>query len=154
VFESVSQMIAPQAASRGLRFTVSGCPDPLVVWADRAKVQQILLNLLSNAIKFTRRGGHVWISYEVDETTVRIHIQDDGIGIPADKIESIFEPYVQLASTGTTNEIGWGLGLAISRDLARAMGGDLLAALAPDHGTIFTLTLPRSTRIAPMIPRG
>jgi len=152
--DALVSFVQPQAAAKNIAVAIRSSDPAATARADEERLRQIVLNLLSNAIKFTRRGGHVWISYEVDETTVRIHIQDDGIGIPADKIESIFEPYVQLASTGTTNEIGWGLGLAISRDLARAMGGDLLAALAPDHGTIFTLTLPRSTRIAPMIPRG
>jgi PAS domain S-box-containing protein len=151
--DALMSFIQPQAAAKNISVAVRSADPATTARADEERFRQIVLNLLSNAIKFTRRGGHVWISYEADEERVHIRIQDDGIGIPADKIESIFEPYVQLGSTGTTNKMGWGLGLAISRDLARAMEGDLLATGAADGGTVFTLTLPRSTRLAPRTPR-
>jgi signal transduction histidine kinase len=85
--------------------------------------------------------------------TVSIRIRDDGIGIPADKLQVVFEPYVQLDSPGSYG-LGFGLGLAISRGLARAMGGDLTASSAEQTGTVFTLMVPRSMRIASNGVRG
>jgi len=77
---------------------------------------------------------------------VHIAIRDDGIGIPAEKLDVVFEPYVQLGSSAVNQDHGSGLGLAISRDLARAMGGDLTVTSSPDEGTVFTVRLPRSER--------
>jgi signal transduction histidine kinase len=70
-----------------------------------------------------------------------VHVQDSGVGIPASKLEAIFEPFVQL-SREVSDRQGVGLGLAISRDLARQMGGDIMVVSSPDHGSTFTLTLP------------
>jgi signal transduction histidine kinase len=119
-----------------------------VVAADEERLRQIVLNLLSNALKFTPRGGHVVLAWDMDEHDVIITIQDDGIGIPADKLDTVFEPYVQLDASAVGERTGWGLGLAISRDLARAMGGDLTASSSPGQGALFTLRLPRNTRVA------
>lgn len=119
-----------------------------VVRADLERLRQIVLNLLSNAIKFTPHGGYVAITASVDEASVRVHIADNGIGIPQDKLDLIFEPYVRLEPARASGETGWGLGLAISRELARAMDGDLTVSSSVEDGTIFTLRLPRSTRIA------
>jgi PAS domain S-box-containing protein len=119
----------------------------LAVLADREKLQQILLNLLSNAGKFTPAGGHVTVRAEASGDApdqVRIQVRDTGIGIPVGKLESIFEPFVQLAVRPANAQGGVGLGLAISRDLARGMGGELTAASAPREGATFTLTLPRA----------
>jgi signal transduction histidine kinase len=87
------------------------------------------------------------VTWAASGATVAIEIHDDGIGIPSEKLEIVFEPYVQLESRRAYGS-GWGLGLAISRDLARAMGGDLTASSATEHGALFTLTVPRSMRIA------
>jgi signal transduction histidine kinase len=145
--DALASFVRPQAAAKGITVTVLPRDGHPIVRADSERLRQIVLNLLSNAIKFTPRDGHVWISAEESDTDVRIAIRDDGIGIPPEKLETVFEPYVQL-TTGTSREMGSGLGLAISRDLARAMDGDLLAS-SGQEGTVFTLKLPRSTRIAP-----
>jgi PAS domain S-box-containing protein len=143
-FEAVSQMIAPQAASRGLRFTSSRCPDTLAVWADRAKVQQILLNLLSNAVKFTLEGG-VSLTCEAEgDDCVRVTVRDTGVGIPAEELERIFEPFVQVGRSLSSSREGTGLGLAISRDLARAMGGEVSVTSEMGVGSAFTLVLPKA----------
>jgi signal transduction histidine kinase len=122
-------------------------PQELLVRADRDKLQQILLNLLTNAIKFTPAGGHVAVDAmpcPVTATMVRVRVRDTGVGIPATKLESIFEPFVQLGTYRVDAREGVGLGLAISRDLARGMGGDLTAASTVGEGTTLTLTLPRA----------
>ena len=110
--------------------------------ADREKLQQVLLNLLSNAVKFTRGGGHVETSCRPMGREVAIRVHDTGRGVPAEKLTAIFEPFVQLDARLTRTEEGVGLGLAISRDLARGMGGDLSVASEVGAGSTFTLTLP------------
>jgi signal transduction histidine kinase len=114
-----------------------------VARADRGKLEQILLNLLSNAVKFTSQGGHVLLTCGASADQVVIEVRDTGRGIPPDKLEAIFEPFVQVGRSLTQTGEGTGLGLAISRDLARAMGGDLTVASELDVGSAFTLTLPR-----------
>ena len=121
--------------------------DALHVRADHDKLEQILINLIGNAIKFTPTGGRIRIDARADDAAsgnAIITVQDTGIGIPADKLESVFEPFVQVHVDGPGHGQGTGLGLAISRDLARGMGGDLRAASAPGQGSTFTLTLPRA----------
>jgi PAS domain S-box-containing protein len=138
-------MISPQAAMRHLTIERAPCDAELVAWADRAKVDQILLNILSNAIKYTLPGGRITISCGVslgDPPRVTLSVQDTGLGIPEEKLESIFEPFVQVGRSLTSTHEGTGLGLAISRDLARAMGGDLTVTSHVGHGSTFTLLLP------------
>jgi len=145
---AVVLLIRPQADAKGITLEVASTDTGIAVArADDERLRQIVLNLLSNAVKFTPLGGHVSIIASEDETNVAIRIRDNGIGIPPEKLEVIFEPYVQLNAPRSSSS-GWGLGLAISRELARAMGGDLTASSSPGDGTAFTLTLPRSTRIA------
>jgi PAS domain S-box-containing protein len=145
----VLPMVEPLAASRQLSIEAPASEGlaSLRVWADREKFAQVLLNLLSNAVKFTPPGGR--ISVEVDSTdasSVRIRVRDTGVGIPADRLEAIFEPFVQV-ERGThpysSRAEGTGLGLSISRELARAMGGDLVAESRVGEGSTFTLSLPR-----------
>jgi signal transduction histidine kinase len=119
------------------------CTADITVFADPEKVRQILLNLLSNAIKFSEPEGRVDVSCTVESAVVRIHVSDTGPGIPDDKLERIFEPFVQLQPGRTRTHEGTGLGLAISRDLARAMHGEVTVESSIDGGSRFTLTLPR-----------
>ncbi len=141
--EAVVQMISPQAANRGLRLENLGCPNDIVVLADRPKVEQIVLNIVSKAVKFKESGGTVSLSCaRLDAQRAIIIVRDTGLGIPADKLESIFEPFVQVGRNLTTTREGAGLGLAISRDLARAMGGDVVATSTVDVGSEFSLILP------------
>lgn len=139
---SCEALIAPQMNSKKLKFEWTVSENTLTVHADREKLQQILLNLLSNAIKFTDQGGSIGI--ESDETggLIRIAVTDTGRGIADDQIGSVFEPFVQVDSTFTRAQEGVGLGLAISRDLARGMGGDLTLASVLGVGSTFTLKLP------------
>jgi signal transduction histidine kinase len=137
-------LTAPQARARGLVLRVAGCEDGLAVRADREKAQQIVLNLLTNAVKFTEPGGEVEITCHADAERVAVTVRDTGRGIAAHLQERVFEPFVQVDATRTRTQDGVGLGLAISRDLARGMGGDLTVASEPGRGSRFTLTLPRA----------
>ncbi|MFL5575975.1 MAG: PAS domain-containing sensor histidine kinase [Gemmatimonadaceae bacterium] len=141
VVEGVAPMVAPHAAAKGLEVAREPCGAGVVACADRAKVEQILINLLSNAVKFTPQGGRVTIGCAATADTVELRVSDTGPGIPADKQEAIFEPFVQLGRSLTTGHEGTGLGLAISRQLARAMGGDLTVA-SVGEGATFSLRLP------------
>ena len=143
VVDSVGMMVAPQAATKHITFEKTSCPADAVAWADRSKVEQILLNLLSNAVKFTASGGRVSIRCDQrTEQQVEVIVRDTGEGIPADQIDRIFEPFVQVGRSLTHAREGTGLGLAISRDLARAMGGDIRVESEVGSGSSFTLTLP------------
>ncbi len=143
VIDAVVRMLTPQAAAKGVRLDAVGCAPDLVAWADRIKTEQIVLNLVSNAIKFTERGGSVGVSCEaLDAERVALHVVDTGCGIPADQLDAVFEPFVQVGRTLISAPEGAGLGLAISRDLARAMNGDIRAESELEVGSRFTLTLP------------
>jgi signal transduction histidine kinase len=138
----VEALVAPQAQAKDLALAVAPCPPTLAVRADAEKVRQVLVNLLSNAIKFTDRGGRVELTCERAGAYVRVRVRDTGIGIPADQLERIFEPFVQVRADLTRTAEGTGLGLAISRDLARGMAGDLTAESTLGEGSTFMLTLP------------
>ncbi len=143
VVRAVRLMIAPQARSKGLVLEDYPCDNELVAWADRAKVDQIVLNLVSNAVKFTAPGGAIRLSCErLGPARVAIRVADTGRGIPANQLEEIFEPFVQVGRSLTDTREGTGLGLAISRDLARAMRGDIVATSTVNEGSEFTLVLP------------
>ncbi|GLC26981.1 hypothetical protein rosag_34940 [Roseisolibacter agri] len=141
-------LVAPQLRAKGLGYAWSGAPPELHMRADREKLQQILLNLLGNAVKFTRPRdgvpGRIEVACTVDEERVHLHVRDTGVGIAPEQLERIFEPFVQADQRLTRAQEGVGLGLAISRDLARGMGGDLTAASVPGVGSTFSLTLPRA----------
>ena len=138
----VEDVTTPQLRARQLRFTLRGCDAPLRVRADRDKVEQILVNLMTNAIKFTAPQGAITLECAHEGARIRVRVLDTGRGIPADKLSTIFEPFVQVARTASAPAEGVGLGLAISRDLSRAMGGDLVVESEVGRGSIFTLTLP------------
>jgi signal transduction histidine kinase len=142
-------MIEPQARIRSIALDRGPCASPPVACADRERVAQILTNLLANAVKFTPERGHIAVVCENDgrdgrRPMVAVRVSDTGIGIPGDKLETIFEPFTQLDRGLTRTVQGTGLGLAISRDLARQMGGDLTVESALGRGSTFTLTLPRA----------
>jgi PAS domain S-box-containing protein len=140
IVDGVLPMVEPQLTARGLSFEAD-VPSELAVRADRDKAEQVLLNLLGNAVKFTEPGGRVRIETAAAGDRVQLHVVDTGIGIPLDKLQQVFEPFVQV-STGARRTEGTGLGLAISRDLARGMGGELSATSVVGDGSRFILELP------------
>jgi signal transduction histidine kinase len=117
------------------------CAESVAVWADEIQIYQILLNLLSNAIKFTHEGG-IHVSVDQDGGYATLRIQDTGIGIPANKIDSIFESFQQVQSDDQREYGGTGLGLPITKRLVELHGGTLRAESEPGVGSIFTVTLP------------
>jgi signal transduction histidine kinase len=143
VITEAASMIEPLAASRGLSFA-AGLADGLVLKADRERAVQIVINLLTNAVKFTPRGGRVDIAARPGERFVELTVSDTGRGIPAEALDHIFDPFVQIGRANPGGGEGLGLGLAISRELARAMGGNLRVTSEVGQGSVFTLELPRA----------
>jgi signal transduction histidine kinase len=141
-------VIAPQVRAKVLFLSLGEVRRDLAVTADVEKVREILTNLLSNAVKFTGAGGRIDVTCDATKTEVRIRVRDTGIGIPADKLEAIFEPFVPVRMDLTRTIEGAGLGLAISRALARGQGGDLTVESTVGSGSVFTLTLPRAKKPA------
>jgi PAS domain S-box-containing protein len=139
---SLEALIGPQLLEKKLRYEYHPCDAADTAYVDPERLQQILLNLLSNAVKFTEAGGALRLECRATPDTVEIRVSDTGAGIPSDKLESIFEPFVQVDRARWSGTGGTGLGLAISRDLAHAMGGDLTVESIIDQGSTFTLTIP------------
>ena len=144
VLREAVALVEPQLRGKGLVFEdAAPAAAGVRVRADARKVRQILLNLLSNAAKFTPPGGRLALRCERDGDHVAIEVSDSGVGIPPEQLERIFEPFVQLGRERAEPVTGAGLGLAISRELARGMGGDLTARSEPGEGATFRVTLPR-----------
>ncbi|MEO8562261.1 MAG: ATP-binding protein [bacterium] len=149
VVGGVEPMIRPQLQTKGISYLVHVSHEH-VVRADRDKLTQVIINLLSNAVKFTPAGGRVTIECVArqdgseDPDTIYLRVADTGIGIPSEKLDTVFEPFVQVDATPAGRASGAGLGLAISRDLARGMGGDLRVRSTLNVGTTFTVALPRA----------
>lgn len=151
LINGIVPLAEPQIAARGLSYEVR-IPAGQIVRADREKAQQIILNLLSNAVKFTPAGGRLTIETALQERhpgMLFLRVSDTGMGIPRDKLETIFDPFVQVDSSHTRINEGSGLGLAISRDLARGMNGDLRARSVLGEGSSFTLSLPMAAPVCP-----
>ncbi len=157
VLIDVLAMVEPQRAAKDLAITVdiaaAGDGDGSrggVVWADPDKLSQVLLNLIANAVKFTPAGGRVRVESAVrggepsPPGVVFIRVVDTGVGIPADLLQAIFDPFVQVHPQTAGTSAGGGLGLAISRGLVEGMGGELRARSALGVGSSFTVTLPQA----------
>ena len=141
--QSVLEMVGPQIAAKNHRIAPFTTPRHLTVYADGDKVRQILINLFGNALKFTSPGGVISLEVRVEESEVAISVSDTGIGIPEADLARVFEPFTQSGRALDSRDQGVGLGLAISRQFARAMRGDLRVTSKVGVGSTFTLTLPR-----------
>jgi len=142
VIARVLAMMMPQAERKGLQLVEEQCEERVTALADQLKTEQIVLNLVSNAVKFTPEGGAVTVTCARRDGAALLEVRDTGPGIPEDVQEMIFDPFVQLGRSLTSTHEGAGLGLAISRDLARAMDGDVTVQSTPGEGATFTLRLP------------
>ena len=142
VLERMEGMIDPQARARSITYEFIPPDAPIIVTADRERLEQILINLLGNAVKFTNGGGRITLSARTSDAVAFIDVRDTGVGILPEQLAYIFEPFVQLEPGLTRKVEGTGLGLAISRELARGMGGALRASSVPGTGSVFTVELP------------
>jgi len=137
-------LIAPQAKEKAITFEYHGCLTGATVYADADKLRQILINLLGNAVKFTDDGGRIDVRCDASrDDRLAIDVTDTGHGISAEHLQNVFEPFVQIDAGPRRNHEGIGLGLAISRELARGMNGDVTVTSEVGRGSTFTLTLPR-----------
>jgi signal transduction histidine kinase/CHASE3 domain sensor protein len=139
IVDEALTMIAPLADVKGLALRADG--EDVRLYTDGGKVRQILLNLLSNALKFTD-SGEIVVSSHSDAERVTVSVIDTGIGIAPENLERIFDPFWQVEQRSTRKVGGTGLGLSVSRTLARLIGGDIRAESELGKGSTFTLTLP------------
>ena len=135
------RLVEPLAIQKSLAFRYDGPAEPLFAKTDAGKLRQILLNLLSNAIKFTERGA-VGLRVIETEREIAFEVRDSGVGIAPDQLDRIFEPFRQATSTGPRRHGGTGLGLTVSRELARLLGGKISVASTPHQGSTFALRIP------------
>ncbi|HEY3257889.1 MAG TPA: ATP-binding protein, partial [Gemmatimonadaceae bacterium] len=152
-FDAALALVQPVAEARGIQLQRGSLDADILYEGDEDRVRQILVNLLNNAVKFTQSGGQVTVTCALHvrpESGARLsgagpwiclHVSDTGIGIPSDRISAIFDPFVQVEGGHTRSIDGSGLGLTISRRLARLMGGDLTVKSEEGKGSSFTLWL-------------
>jgi signal transduction histidine kinase/DNA-binding response OmpR family regulator len=138
----VASLMSAPYGSKGVALRLEPSTGVITALGDSDRLRQVLLNLLSNAVKFTPSGGTVRLGGRVDGSIVEIRCQDSGLGIPQDKLEAIFEPFVQVQKAPMGQRAGLGLGLSISRDLMRGMQGDLLVSSELGKGSTFIVLLP------------
>jgi signal transduction histidine kinase len=129
------------ATAKGLKLTIDAPNEPVRFTSDPAKVRQVLVNLLSNVIKFTDEGG-ISLASRAEDGRVVFEV-DTGIGIAPEHQEQVFETFWQVDQTATRKRGGAGLGLSVSRRLARALGGDLTVESAIGNGSRFRFWVPR-----------
>jgi signal transduction histidine kinase len=145
LLEETAQVWTGQAETKRIAIQLDLGDVPARIVADEVRLRQIVFNLISNAVKFTDRG-HVRLSAAVDgegeDETLRIAVEDTGLGIPAERLEDIFDSFSQVDGGTARRHGGTGLGLAICRNLARAMGGDVTATSILGTGSTFTLAIP------------
>ena len=145
ILMSVVPLVAPLAQAKRIDLSIEACDPSLRVLADRERARQIVLNLVANAIKFTPADGWIRLRCDEDGARVAIRVRDNGPGIAPEKQQTIFDPFIQVDRRLSNPREGVGLGLAISRDLARAMSGELDVSSVPGEGSTFTLQLPAVT---------
>ena len=136
-------MMEGRAVESGVKITTNATDDDSIkIIADRRAILQILLNLLSNAVKFSKESGLINIECQSDNNTITLKITDNGIGIPANKLATITNPFEQVSSSYARDHEGSGLGLAITKELAELHGGNLKIESKIELGTTVTVTLP------------
>ena len=140
-------LIAPRAQQRGIVIAADLPPDGAMLVADARACKQILINLLSNAVKFSRPDGTIKVVLTQSEHTVQLSVKDEGIGIPAEVLERIGQPFEQASNNPMLAREGTGLGLSLVKALVKEHGGTMTVASAEDVGTNVTITLPRAQQV-------
>ena len=136
------ELVAERFREAGIVYMRASMPAGLIVSADPDRLQQILINLLVNASKFTPSAGRVTVSAARAGDRVAIKVSDTGRGIPRERLDDIFTPFKQVDPQADKKKGGVGLGLAIGRELARSMDGDLTVTSEVGRGSEFTVVLP------------
>ena len=145
IIEAVEPLVAQQFRAKGVEYVAQRPPAPARFRGDRERTVQVCVNLLTNALKATDPGGRVTLACEIKPQAVTLSVSDTGIGIPQAKLQEIFDPFTQLARVRSSADAGGvGLGLSISRQLARAMRGDVTVESSLGAGSTFTFSLPRA----------
>jgi signal transduction histidine kinase len=134
-------MLRVAAAERGVALSVDAAPG-MAVMGDRTRLRQVFVNLIGNAVKFTDGGGAVRVAVFAEGGAVRVDVRDEGVGIPADKLDKVFEPFFQVDGGPTRANGGVGLGLALSRQLVERHGGAIAIDSVEGAGTTVRVTLP------------
>jgi signal transduction histidine kinase len=147
-----ASLVQPMASDKKLKFVVELLEEDQAIQTDSTKLRQMLVNLLSNGIKFTDKG-EVRLGCVVTNGTLEVQIADTGVGIAAENIEDVFEPFWQAEQTATRKTGGTGLGLSVTRKLARLLGGDVTVASRMGVGTTFLLTLPMKAPVGEIVRR-
>lgn len=145
VATDVVTILSPTAKQAGLSLNLETRVAPEFAWSgDAAHLQHVLVNLAGNAVKFTTKGEVKITTWTTTDGEPRLYfsVQDSGAGIPADQLESIFEPFVQLSNNRVLSQAGTGLGLPISRKLVRAMGGEISVSSVVGQGSKFEFWVP------------
>jgi signal transduction histidine kinase len=142
LMSDLDDVVSALARAKSLLYECEAPSAGVYARVDPDKLRQIMINLLSNAMKFTPDGGRVSVTCSVSDRSISLHVADNGRGIPPDKIDAVFEPFVQLERGLTRTTEGTGLGLAISRGLARGMGGDIVLKSEVGVGSVFTVIIP------------
>ena len=144
IVDSALEATRPYVVQNNRRLHVEVAPEPIVLDADSTRLSQVVSNLLRNAATYTREGGQVWLHAGREDEEAVIRVRDDGMGIPADKLEAIFELFTQIGSSAEpTEERGLGIGLALVRSLVEMHGGRVeVWSDGPDRGSSFTVRLP------------
>jgi len=143
VLEEAASLVRPMAAAKKLPLVIMPPPPELRVHTDLLKLRQMIVNLLTNAVKFTDSGS-VTLSADSDGDTIQFSVADTGIGISPTHLRSVFEPFWQVEQNASRRVGGTGLGLSVTRRLARLLGGDVEVQSAPGEGSTFVITLPRA----------
>ncbi|HXQ76776.1 MAG TPA: ATP-binding protein, partial [Gemmatimonadaceae bacterium] len=145
-------LVEPMASAKDVHFIVELLEEDQAIQTDGTKLRQMLVNLLSNGIKFTDKG-EVRVSCAVSNGILEVRIADTGVGIPAENIEDVFQPFWQAEQTATRRTGGTGLGLSVTRRLARLLGGDVSVASEIGAGSTFLLTLPMKAPVGESVRR-
>ena len=140
--DAAVRMIRRKAEERNIELKLVANPDLPLVEADHLAIRQMILNLVSNAIKFTDEGGEVRVSVDRKQDEIRVAVRDNGIGIPADALPRLAQPFEQVSDTRDRNYDGTGLGLALTKSFAEMHGGRLTIASEAGRGTQVSFFLP------------
>ena len=143
LLEGTLSLFREKALRQQIALSAEISPDIAMITADKTKIKQVTLNLLANAMKFTPCGGRVGIRASGSSAGVQVDVWDTGIGIPAEEIGKLFQPFLQLDTSTTRKYEGTGLGLYLSRKLVDLHGGSIWVESSPGAGSRFSFTIPR-----------